>query len=248
MAERVDMADVMSKIAHMREVSEERGFAPAEVEKAAVKMAEWMLRHNITHADIDRYAKASGRSVVSESYPVVMSWRQVLLTTVADAHMCKVIKHIGSRNPQQGQMTVIGHEHNLIVVRETWQWLIAEGDRLATEHHRHAKLTDGRALNQPTKWKTDFKMGFTTGIGRAYRTMQADVRESVGEDQWAIVPLMNAEVERAFDELFPKAKKGRGAKYRPSDSYERGVRAGEQTNLGRQVGGEARPAIGGQHG
>lgn len=245
MAQEKDMAEVMSMIAKMREVSEEKGYAPVEVEKAAAKSAEWMLRYNISHADLDRYAKDSGRKVVKESYPVVMTWRQILLRVVAEAHLCKVIQHTGKNRSDglSGHMTVVGHEHNLIVVRETWHWLVREGERLATDYHQHARLNarDPRALHQPTKWKTDFKMGFVIGIERAYAQMQREVKESVTPTAWAVVPLMSAEVATAYNEMFPKQVEGKSATIRVTSAYGTGVKAGSNMNLGRQVAGGAAP-------
>lgn len=249
MAEEKDVAQVMSMIAKMREVSQEKGYAPAEVEKAAAKSAEWMLRYNITSADLDRHAKSSGRAVVKESYPVAMTWRENLLVVVADAHLCKTIKHTGGKRRRDGlggHMSVVGHEHNLIVVRETWQWLVREGERLATEYHQHARLNslDARALHQPTQWKTDFKAGFVTGIDKAYRQMRSEVQESVSASEWAIVPLMSQEVAQTFNQLFPVQRQGTGTKVRLTSAYGHGIKAGESTNLGRQVGGSGSATAG----
>lgn len=226
-----DLAAVMAKIAQIRALAE-RGGTRHEAEVAAAKMADLLLRYNLSLADIDAHARESGRRVVHESYETTAAlWPQLLLDVIAQAHLCKAIRH------GHGRMSVVGHEHNLIVVRETWGWLRAEAARLAPAAWQEAVAAgDGYAATQRARWSNDFKAGFVAGIDAAYRAMQRETRAAVRPSEWSIVPVLEAEVTQRYRELFPQSRE-RTHTLRGTTAYDRGKAAGRATNLGRQVGG-----------
>lgn len=234
-----NLAEVMVKIAHIRELAT-RGGTRHEAEVAASKMASLLLKHNLTMADIDTHARETGRAVTKDSVTTGrIGWKQMLLYIISKAHMCECI------NLGNGTMTVVGHEHNLIVARDTFTWLsdivpdMAETARIVA-----AGKGDFRTVTDKTKWLNDYKNGFCTGVDDVYRQMRATVRRETSDEQWAIVPVMEQEVAAYYKELFPRTRQS-SKKVRLNDAYGSGVRDGRNINLGGQVsGGRGHRAIG----
>lgn len=238
MTDTVNMNDVMTKIAQIRELSS-RASTQHEAEVAAGKMAKLLLRYNLTLADIESHVRETNRRVTHEAFSTTTaSWKQLLLDAVAQAHLCRCLFHSG------GSATVVGHEHNLIVVRETWEWLAVVADNSMRVAREIAKLLgDTRAERHKVRWGNDFKMGFVVGINAAYTQMRREVKEEVTTNEWAIVPVLENEVAVEFKNLFPRTK-NKYSSYRPTAAYDLGRDAGSRVNLGGQLGQSRRnPAL-----
>ena len=241
-----DLKAVMGKIAKLRELAE-RGGTVAEAEVASAKMAELLLRHNLSMQDITDYATETGRKVVDDTFDFrANSWRQSLLFTVAEAHLSAAVRIKGfTPRSHHCRMVVVGHEHNLIVVRETWEFLQKEVIRLGNAMVKVAAAAgDEMAVRKPGTWLRDFQLGAVMGIDASYAEMRGRVRAEVG-DQWAIVPVIEGEVTRYFEELFPETTNRAQIAKVGVDAFEAGQKAGRGINLDRQLGGtETSAAIG----
>lgn len=241
--------DVMQRIAKIRALAERAG-TQDEAEVAASKMNELLLKYNLTLGDVERHAQATNRTVAHELYKSGQArWKIDLLFVVAKAHMCKGIYHQGGSRRLDGKggaMTVVGHEHNLIVVRETWHWLMKVCSNLDGPAADLSGIywQGGRAAI--AAWMRDFRMGFVEGIRVAYEAMREQVKAATDPGEWAIVPVIDQEVMTVYNQLFPRTGTRSGATIRNGDAFGQGKQAGLNTNLSRQVGGSrSNPAIAG---
>ena len=128
MTDTIDFEAITTKLTQIRALAERAGTL-AEAEVAAAKLTDLLTRYNLTLADLDAHAEKAGRRVQSEDLDYQKSankWHGSLLHVLARAHMCRAVSH-----PWKNSVTVVGHAHNLIVVRELYLWLVDEIDRLA---------------------------------------------------------------------------------------------------------------------
>lgn len=237
--ETLDLDALLDKLSKLQALSQ-RGGTLHEAEVAASKMAELMTRYNISLMQLETHATGKNRAVASDRFELSIDrWRIELLFTVAEAHHCKAVRLAGHLRHTRHKcaMIVVGHAHNLIVVRETWLWLQREAERLAREGHAAATaIGDAAATARPYDWRRDFKLGVVVGLRSAYHRVRASLHAELGTT-WGLVPLLEAEVERHYGELFPETQAMRGPGKVGFDAYAAGKRAGEAINLDRQVGG-----------
>lgn len=238
----VNLDEIMSRITKIRELAT-RGGTQHEAEVAAGKMAELLLKYDLTMAEIDAHVESSARSVTEDTFEFRANrWRQDLLYRVAEAHLCRAIRFTGYQAQGKShwcRMMVVGHDHNLIVVRETWEWLQVECLRLCGAAFKAAvDSSDTGALLKPEGWRRGFHYGFVTGIADSYRAMRTRVEAEVTAEQWAMVPVLENEVQLRWDELFPKTGDMGKAQPVQRSAFDQGREAGRGVNLGRQVAGQ----------
>jgi hypothetical protein len=103
------------------------------------------------------------------------------------------------------------------------------------------------AENRWIPFRHAFRLGAVVGINQALQESAKKIKDETPTDQWAIVPVLEAEVAAYYEELFPEdtRSKVRGARSSSGAGYERGKAAGKGINLSRQVGGASNKAIGG---
>lgn len=227
-----ELAGILEKIVAIRERTfTANGVSQHEAETAASMLASLMLKHNITMMDLDQYAQNSGRKVVNDRVQTSSAgWSRTLLHFVARAHTCEAVIDSSTH------MSIVGHEHNIIAAMETYQWLYGVAQTLSKLGLSNARtLGDARAIRKPTMWTNDFKMGFAHGVEVAFKRMKSQVREEVGEDKWALVPVMEQEVATEFARLFPDTR-DTTVRYRQTDAYGLGQKMGSGVNTDRQVG------------
>jgi hypothetical protein len=232
--------NILKKLSDIR-ARAERGGTLAEAEVAAAMMNKLLLKHNLTLADVERYAEGTKRVVERDKIPSdTAMWKANLMWTVADAHMCKMVRHPGHRYGRGAILEVFGHSHNLIVVRETYLWLLDVINRLADEAHERAlENWDYEAEESPRAWKNSFRTGATFGVSAAYRAMRAELKAEVG-NAWALVPVLEAEVQQAMDLAYPKLSSGGKLHIANKSAFSQGKQAGQAINVGsRQVGGRS---------
>jgi hypothetical protein len=243
-----NLDEIMSKIKKIRELAT-RGGTQHEAEVASAKMAELMLRYDISTMELDAHAESTDRVVTEDTFDFRANrWRQDLLFKVATAHSCKGIR-INGIPPKSHwcRFIVVGHDHHLIVVRETWEWLQAEVLQLCAKAFKAAKAAgDWDALHQGESWQRAFHYGAVAGIQESYRAMKAQVKAEVGEERWALVPVMEGEVALRVEELFPTLGNiGRTPGLKSASAYDQGKKAGRAINLGKQVKGGKEAALAG---
>ena len=234
------VADIVEQIRVIRGRTEDRGFTQAEAEQAAAMVQRLLLTHNLSMADLDQEAEKAGRSVVHDDYEVVAHrYRIDLLFTVAEGHLCKAVKYSTTRWDRKNyvRMRVVGHDHNLIMVRDIYPWLVSTCDRLSARLAREAKknLDMEYLLAGDSTWQRSFKAGFVSGIDQSYREARRQVEAETPADQWALVPVLEDEVDEVFNQMFPKL----GDLRRPTSvlggAYKAGIEQGRAHGINRQV-------------
>jgi hypothetical protein len=115
---------------------------------------------------------------------------------------------------------------------------------IEVRNHNSAKYDAEERWNQ---FRHAFRLGAVTGIDMALRENAKRIKDETPADQWAIVPVLEAEVAAYYEELFPADTRTKVRGLRPSSGggYDRGKAAGKSINLSRQVGGASSKAIGG---
>ena len=232
----LNLDDIMTRIAKIRTLAT-RGGTRHEAEVASAKMAELLLRYNLSMADIDTHAQETKRSVVSDAFDFRTSrWQQTLLFVVAEAHLCRALRYTKFEPRRYHvRVMVVGHDHNLIVVRETWAWLQTEIDRLGKAAVNRA-INDGDWMAEENRasWLTAFRRGAVDGIYDSYAAMKRSLRAEVGA-KWALVPILESEVAQVYEGMFPKRGQMPRSPSVDPIAYQEGVAAGRAVNLGRQV-------------
>ena len=241
-AAETDFDALLATLEKLRRLAE-RGGTLHEAEVAAQKMSALLLKHNLTLADIEVHAQRSNRTVRHDTFDLdSAAWKRDLMFVVAHGHLCRAVctRPAGRHN----RLVVFGHAHNLIVAREMYLWLERELRRLADAAHRDAVAVDDRyAERQPRAWKHAFRVGGVHGIWSAYERARREAEESAGAARWALVPLLETEVEAVRDAYFSRIATARTTRVSIAGPYHQGRAAGEQINVGsRQVG--SRRALG----
>jgi hypothetical protein len=125
-----------------------------------------------------------------------------------------------------------------------------EDYQAARLNQRDTKLRNTAKYDAEERWSAfrhAFRLGAVVGIDQALRESAKRIQDETPTDQWAIVPVLEAEVAAYYEELFPESTrtKVRGSSTSSGAGYERGKAAGRGINLSRQVGGASSKALGG---
>lgn len=222
-----NLNEVMAKIEKIRTLAS-RGGTAHEAEVAAAKMAELLLRHNLSMADIDAYADQTNRAVADQYVNTTSaSWRIYLLSVIARAHNGANVSMVGT-----GRCRVFAHSHNLVVILSTYEWLVKLIERSADDAWKEY-VNSGRWSRSARTWKNDYRNGFVTGIGRGYTAMRDAVKAT--SDNWGLVVVQEEEVRDAIRDALGTTQKRRNY-LRGSAAHDRGFRDGSNVNLSGQVG------------
>jgi hypothetical protein len=223
--------DILAKLAGIKALAD-RGGTLAEAEAAAMMMAKFLFRYNLTLLDVERHVTESGRAVTSEEIVTTTAgWRRFLLNAVAQGHLCRAVCN-------DGTTTVVGHAHNLLVVRAMFLWLADEVNRLCELAYRDAVAEgDWGAIYHGRSWKNGFRLGAVVGITRSYQTMLRDAEREATEAEWALIPLMGEEVDTLVGMLFPTLQRLAPPGIGIAGGFAAGEAAGAAINLQRQIHG-----------
>jgi hypothetical protein len=116
--------------------------------------------------------------------------------------------------------------------------------RTAREIHTH-NTAKYDAEERWSAFRHAFRLGAVAGIHEALRKSRKALQEATPAAQWAIVPVLEAEVAAYYDELFPNRSNVRGSRSSSGAAYGLGRAAGSGINLSRQMGGGRNtPALG----
>lgn len=243
-----DTTAILDRLAKLQSLAEQAG-TEHEAEVAAQKMARLMLEHDVT-LEMARRAdhRTSGPTVTEDMFVSPNNqWRMLLLNAVAKAHLCRVIRMSGHMpgDIHKIGLVVFGEPQNLVVVRQVWDWLQTTAVRLSKAAFKVA-AANGCNTGE-SKWSNAYRTGFTVGIHRAYTDMRRDAERDLGAS-FALVPVIENAVAQRVNEVFGEVKmsnKPATLRTTTGDAFHQGVNDGLRTNLGTQVGGEARTAIAG---
>jgi hypothetical protein len=235
---------VLERIQKIRALAE-HGTA-GEMENAAAKLSQLLLKHNLTIESLDMAGDSLSGCVGYSIYhngTSVVSWRAELMWQISKHHFCRTISYV---NPQTGSpvWVIVGRPDNQEVVKEMYSWLEEEIARLGAKALAEAKVTMPKvgpepenfvqylryirdydeamqlwdlAHEDPTKWVESWRLGAVRGIQDAFERERRSA-EKENKDNWAIVPLLEEEVDNFIKENFrtqqvKKVRKGDTAVY-----------------------------------
>lgn len=245
------LESLLAKLELIRQRTEDRGFTQAEAEAAAEKMNALLLNHNIDMMQLEAFANRTNREVISEKLKADAAlWKFALAGIVAEAHLCKAVSRRVTRGgggwDGGGRVyTVYGHSHNLIVFRDVYEWLlgvISEATELA---HQQAKASENvmiywDARHHARSWKSSYRIGFISGLQAAFARARKTTEENASE--WALVPVLEQEVEDAVKEKHPILRSVGSLTISHDHAYLEGYLDGDRVNTDRQVRGSERAA------
>lgn len=246
-----------------------------EAEVASAMLSKLLLQNNISMRDLDDIADQEKKRVTHERFYLNgrNNWRRDLVYRLALANLCRALQYEG-----RPYMVIIGHDHNLIVVKEMYLWLSEKLPQLAKEAHKAAKLAPFPTAPQPIDfgltidevrdwnyhseektayskaryqhsiesdswhdaryhgktWVNSFLVGAVSGVCEKMREERDALKNEVTADQYALVPVIEQEVEDYMNSVFnPKTTGGR--RITSPGAYKAGQAAGRDVNTARQV-------------
>src|SRR5689334_16506295 len=122
-----DWSDILDKLGKLKTLSDRAGTL-AEAEAAAAAMTRLLLKYNLSMVDVTAHLDGSANPVKRVDDPLenTAMWRTLLIYEIAKANLCDLVRLNGGKT-----VALFGHDHNLIVVKELYLWLVGEIDRLA---------------------------------------------------------------------------------------------------------------------
>ena len=240
--------EVMERLTRIRALADRAGTL-AEAEAATAALSRLLLRYNLSMTDLDDLQGDTRGGVETEVFEVANSagWRHYLLHALAQSHFCRAVRYPGTR-----RAVLIGHPHNITVVKDLHRWLSVVIDRLAAstweeERDREAarlllddespyhRFAEARAA-LPGKagrrgWTSAFRAGAVDGIWRRLLDEREMLKEETSEEAWAVVPLLDAEVQAFMDEAF-----GNVGSYQISAGNPVGYQAGRDAGYAINIG------------
>jgi hypothetical protein len=248
--------ELMDKISKIQALA--KGGTRGEAEVAAAKLSELMARHNISLFDLDKYADGKGRSVKEKIFwlPARSNWRRELMNQVARANNCRVSVFSGT-----SAVNIFGHDHNIIVTIETYTWLESIFDDLVKReremlkyrtwqrgpvlassfedyfnHDRRIQMYEmsrNAMIRNRQKWSNSFRFGMVSGMAKAMQDARTKVRNEVGENRWALIPVIEQEVEDYVDSQNIEERKVKINQDRAASIH--GFQVGKSINTDRQI-------------
>lgn len=179
---------------------------PHEAEALTSKAQELMARHSIDLAMVDRVGAAHDAiaRTVRLDRPYV-SAKAVLLGKVARANRCR-----SAWDPHTEVATIVGHEADVDATELLFTSLLVQASvAMAAEGSR----VDHVGRSRTKSFRRSFLLAFAVRIGQrlaeASRRAEADGAVDYGEDLLPVLASRDAEVEQAFQKVFPHLERSR---------------------------------------
>lgn len=245
-----DIQKILNKIALLKNLKERPG-TPEEAAVAASKIQELMTKHNLTIFQVDAATRTVGDAgpQVIESFRHTSRtdpWRAALLSQLARVNYVRSVRWTGEK------FALIGHEHNVALVWNLYDYLEKEIDRLSREGwknhtpqtvYRRGKIDSyfgsyvdwGYFPETQAAWRNDFRMGATHTVAKRLRAERDKLVEEAGGS--ALMVIAQEEVDKKVDERYPNLRSGRVSGGRSASGWSAGREAGRSINLAKQIGG-----------
>jgi hypothetical protein len=274
--------DILEKIAQIKKLADRAGTL-GEAEAASAMLSKLLLKHQLELSDLDAIADEERQPVTHERVNIggKNSWKRDLMYGLAQANLCKSFYYSGTDH-----MVIVGHAHNMIVVKELYFWLVDEIYRIAKAEHVKTKATAIPRQPDPVEygttydeldeyryvyrydipdtvaaykhasaerrkifshifearqngraWMNSFLLGAVQGVCTKMREEREALKQEVGAEQWALVPVVEKEVEEYYEQF--KVKGGGSRNLSVTSAYNHGYRTGQGIGTSRQVNGNA---------
>lgn len=199
-----------------------------EAALAAAKLQELMTRYRIAELELaeteqDAFMKGS------IEWRSNGAWRQGLLNTVARVNGCRAV--LISTADRRTRFAIVGREHMVPVIEETFFYLADEIERLSL---RHWHLT-GIYTGEPSRrWRAGFCVGASAVvIGRLHEAYRSATTTPTGVTN-ALIVRDEEEVKRALGQFFPHLRSvAQRTRTSSGAGYATGRQAGASIGLSR---------------
>lgn len=244
-------AAIIEKVRKLLAMARAKGTSPEEAASFAAKAQKWMQEYNLTRADVLE------RPLIDCTvfpYAGTRKWHKLLVATLAEFNFCKALQ-------TKDNAYLFGEEHNVRFVRDLYQFLWEEAERLAQADYRSYAVK----VKEPTHiatWKGNYYLGFCQAIGlrlrQQYEAAQAgkqpkeplptqekntwanlepsDEEESApdsGAKMRALIVIEQNAIQEKIDEMFPRVGKLKKDYYAPTSDDHSGY--GQGVRAGKKV-------------
>jgi hypothetical protein len=211
-----------------------RGTTPAEAATAAAKIQELLFNYNLELAQIDAAPDRDDVQSEEGTYGGGKSetqWRGTLLHHICLTNFCRSVRRTTTNSP-----VIVGRKHNILVVRQLFDYLAPEILRLANA----ASRADGLRGPAITAFRRAFALGAVTEIVARLRE-QRRVNADATAASTALVLASDRAVATKLKELFPRTVTARRASvsWARQGAYAQGREAGRVIGLNRPLDGHA---------
>lgn len=221
-----EIGAIMDKIARLKSLHERPG-TPEEAAAAASAIQRLMRKYNLTQMQVNTASRntETGFDKFEVDLGAATVWKQSLMNHIAEASYCTFIRQSSGRTG-----SIVGEKHNVIMVKELYEFLVTEIERLADRGYRALGWTD-------RSWKHSFKSG---AAGIVAKRISDDAREQKREQEAqtnALVVLYEEDLKNAVTKFFPRISY-RTTQIRAGSmsGYREGQEAGRNINLAKQIG------------
>jgi hypothetical protein len=213
-----------------------------EAEVAAKMASKYLLKYNLSMADVDTRIDNNERAITDELFEMGRIWKKAegnwivnMYSAVARNNLCKIIlkPRYGGRNWSVigKDIWVIGTRTNVDMIHFICQQLIPR-----------VRTLEGRAWSEYQGWdkrgkfRRGFLIGATVGIGQQLDSQLRQMKkEEIKLD--ALIIYNDKAVEKYVGNKWPSLGKSRGSTTSSNDGYSQGKVAGNNMSIHKGVGG-----------
>lgn len=236
------MSAVLDKIIKLLSLAEGKGTTPAEAATAAAQANRLMLKHSISHAQLDDHQPTSepiDHATIHIMGKRCINWRVGLANGIAQLHTCRVMAGYG-------RIDVVGRYSDRQIVDYLYRYLSREIERLAEdERKRHTRGVLDFTCDEPWDtsprgkgWYDSYKKGAVVTVIARLRVDRAEHMAEVKETHSTALVRINAHdlaVEAHFSSISGGKRQGYGAS--TNSGYTQGKAAGNRIVLNKGLNG-----------
>jgi hypothetical protein len=228
--------DVLEKIRKVKALA--YSGTAGEMENAAAMLSRLLVKYNLTIESLDNLERGDVGYSFYENGAQPFTWRAELMYQIAKHHFCQVIAYDSPNSSLQKIWVIVGRPHNQDAVKDMYEYLEGEVTRLGAQELIKAKVEPPgidelpepdnlkdylqimewadstfeswkMANNEPGKWADSWRVGAVRGITDRFEKERRDMKREASEGTWAIVPLLDKEVQDYIDENLTVVEKKR---------------------------------------
>lgn len=227
-----------------------------EAAAAASRATEYLLRYNLTRAEVEAATEEKEEPIVQRKYVGHKDensvnearWKVDLAFQVAQGNLCDVI-HFGRRT--RSYLTWVGKASNIEVAIYLFETLAADLERIADERWQQIldlrKLSDEHGVNlfknnpelgyvHGKAWKKSFFMGAVSAIGRRLDTTRVELAQADSNIK-ALIVVNDGALKDYVKKYYPKLGTYDVGGVSAYSGYDVGYREGQNISFKRGISG-----------
>lgn len=193
---------------------------------AGKKAGQLMAQYNIKYIEEDT---KNDNKVVKVTSTVYMErnivWEHALITTIAEVFDCKAIKTTITFGAKQKRFSfnIIGFAADT----DLCQWYFKYLRTIISKH--------GEDKFRKIKERKSYQMGMVASIGKRLREIMVEREKHTDASTKDLVLTKKYDVQKAYEQMYPKVKKATNRSKIDYDSYAKGVNDGQKISLSRPI-------------